>query len=100
MFSKNAKKRIGPLAANWKGGINKKELICSNCDKKFHGRHFKKFCSSKCYWENKKGKTSTVKGMHWKIKDTSKMHHKGWNRIEDESLRVYSIDWTKTLRIS
>jgi len=28
----------------------------------------------------KKGKTSVVKGMHWKIKDTSKMHHKSWNK--------------------
>lgn len=47
-----------------------------------------------------KGRTSNAKGKHWRIKDTSKMHHKPWNKITDESLLIYSIDWTRTLRQS
>lgn len=48
----------------------------------------------------KKNKPSNSKGKHWKVKDTTKMHHKAWNKIDDETLKLYSVDWTKTLRIS
>lgn len=32
------------------------------------------------YWNSLKGKSSGVLGKHWKIKNTSKMHHPAWNK--------------------
>lgn len=42
------------------------------------------------YWESMRGKTSCVKGKHWKIKDTSKMHHSPWNKDKKLHYEVWS----------
>lgn len=42
------------------------------------------------YWESMRRKTSCVKGKHWKIKDTSKMHHSPWNKGKKLHYEVWS----------
>lgn len=56
---------------------------CLYCGKEFnvYKCNFDKshYCSKKCYYKSLIGKKSCATGKHWKIKDTSKMHHIAWN---------------------
>jgi 5-methylcytosine-specific restriction endonuclease McrA len=43
-------RNTGPDNPNWKGGISKKEFVCTQCGKHFFGHHSRKarFCSVEC----------------------------------------------------